>query len=75
MITYEILVERKSFWDEGVVRQIRAYNFGQAAKQFDKSCMLCCMRNMRMDCDACPIRAAFNVNKGIFKVRGRKPED
>ena len=60
------IVERKSFWDEGVDRQVRARNLYNAKKQFDNSCMLCCLQNKRMSCDGCPIRNAFELNASIY---------
>ena len=60
------IVERKSFWDEGVDRQVRARNLYNAKKQFDNSCMLCCLQNKRMSCDCCPIRNAFELNASIY---------
>lgn len=60
------IVERKSFWDEGVDRQVHARNLYNAKKQFDNSCMLCCLQNKRMSCDCCPIRNAFELNASIY---------
>lgn len=60
------ILERKSFWDEGVDRQVQARNLYNAKKQFDNSCMLCCMQNKRMSCDCCPIRNAFELNASIY---------
>lgn len=59
-------VNRKSFWDEGVDRQIGSCNLHMAIKQFNKSCLICNMQNKRMSCDQCPIRKAFEVNTEIF---------
>ena len=60
------ILERKSFWDEGVDRQVQARNLYNAKKQFDNSCMLCCMQNKRMSCDCCPIKNAYELNVSIY---------
>lgn len=60
------ILGKKDFWDEGVDRQVNAWNLYNAKKQFDNSCKICCMQNRRMNCDCCPIKNAFELNASIY---------
>ena len=46
--------------------QDSAMNAPQAIKMFEKSCAICCMRNVRLDCDRCPVRF---YHEQIMKVK------
>lgn len=60
------ILGKRSFWDEGVDRQVNAWNLYNAKKQFDNSCMICCQQNRRMSCYCCPIRNAYELNVSIY---------
>lgn len=45
-----------NFVSKSMECQDMAMNAPQAIKMFEKSCTICCMRNVRLDCDRCPVR-------------------
>lgn len=65
------VVQKRDFFEEGVCRQMNAYNMYNAKKQFDNSCRICVSTNKHMDCEYCPIREAYETN--LKMARAQKP--
>lgn len=63
------IVAKKDFFDEGVERQLKAWNIHNAEKQFENSCRLCVMMRKRMACEECPIKRAFELKLEMEKHR------
>ena len=62
-----------AFEEIGVRMQNEARNAGQAVKQFEKSCDICCMHGLNIACRTCAIQAC---HKAIMEQRfGRKVID
>lgn len=64
------------FFDKGVELQHDAASWWDAKRQYQHSCMLCCMSNRPgvTDCSACPIREAMLSNAQIFWHKMPKQE-
>lgn len=41
-------------------------------RQFRNSCRICCMRNMRIECDRCAIKDAYDLNVSVLAELERK---
>lgn len=57
------------FEAKGIEIQGNSLNEFQARKQFENSCERCCMRGLRIDCDACGIKAAHERVIEAFSER------
>lgn len=64
------------FYEKGVELQNEATSWWDAKKQYQHSCMLCCMSNRPgvTDCASCPIRAAMLNNADFYWRRMPKQE-
>ena len=51
---------------------IRASSLEKAKESYDKSCEMCCLRGMRLDCDACCINTAYEKAKTAFRPDGNR---
>lgn len=68
----EEVLDLTKFEQIGVERQLSCDSISDAKKFFEHSCLVCCTRGMRIECDRCSIAyvnkqvmASFEVSDGV----------
>lgn len=60
------------FEERGVDRQYDAANQREARRFFQHSCLICCERGFRINCDRCAIAEANRVAENYFVQRDKQ---